>query len=151
MPPVNSRTMRISIPSPESLSGQASLSCLNMTAGRRFAYTFMPPRKPRSAFSGRISGATLSHFGPPTAPSSTASDARQISSWSFGSGFCRLSIAAPPATTCLYTNSCPYFFATASSTRTASATTSGPIPSPGISAIVFFISTSLSAHTIGFY
>ena len=53
-------------------------------------------RIPRSAFSGRLSPGRLSHLGPPTAPRSTLSLARQPSTVSFGSGSPVASIAEPP-------------------------------------------------------
>ena len=55
--------------------------------GRRFANSSSPLRSPRRPCSGRgASGSVVSHFGPPTAPSSTASAERQRSSTSGSSG-----------------------------------------------------------------
>ena len=82
-----------------SFKGQAALSWGKITAGRRFAKTFIPPLNPNNPFSGRKAGSTLSHFGPPTAPSKTASELRQIFNCSSGSGCPNLSIAEPPAIT----------------------------------------------------
>ena len=48
-------------------------------------------------FSGRIAGSTLSHLGPPTAPSNTASAALQASIVSSVKGTPYASIDAPPA------------------------------------------------------
>src|SRR5262245_8999702 len=78
-----------------------------------------------SPASGRT--AAPSHFGPPTAPSSTASATRQAASVSAGSGSPASSIAAPPKA-CSSTASSS---GSTASTRTATAITSGPIPSPG--------------------
>src|SRR5262245_28639380 len=94
-------------------------------AGRRFAYTSSSRRRPIRPASGRAE--PPSHFGPPTAPNSTASAARQASSVSDGSGSPTASIAAPP-NACSSTESSS---GSASRTATATAITSGPIPSPG--------------------
>ena len=65
--------------------------------GRRFANSSRPLRSPSRPCSGRgASGSVVSHFGPPTAPSSTASAARQRSSTSGSSGVPCSSIEAPP-------------------------------------------------------
>ena len=84
-------------------------------------------RRRRAPCAGRAapaSGRTLppSHFGPPTAPSSTARAERQAASVSAGSGSPNSSIAAPPngrLTVSTSSGRC-------SSTRTACSSTSGP-------------------------
>src|SRR5439155_13005528 len=70
-------------------------------------------------------GSVVSHLGPPTAPSRTASAARQPAKVSSGSGDPVASIAAPPIEYSENVKS-----SSALSTSTAEATTSRPIPSP---------------------
>ena len=84
--------------------------------------------------SGRT--APLSHFGPPTAPKNTASDARQASRVSSGYGSPTASIAAPPKSCSVNSSEKPWALAAPSSTRIAACVTSGPIPSPGRTVIV---------------
>ena len=81
------------------LIGQASASALCICAGRRLTNRPSAARRPSSAFSGRFSLGTSSHFGPPTAPSSTESAFLQISMVSSVSGMPFLSIEQPPART----------------------------------------------------
>ena len=65
------------------LSGLASSSAGLGRTGRRFANRPRPLRSPSSPCSGRgASGSVVSHFGPPTAASRTASALRQASSTS---------------------------------------------------------------------
>ena len=65
--------------------------------GRRLAYRPRPLRRPSSPCSGRgASGSVVSHLGPPTAQSSTASEARHASSTSSVSAVPCSSIEAPP-------------------------------------------------------
>ena len=104
-----------------------------------FAYKPSPDLNPRSAFSGRISESTLSHFGPPTAPNSTASLSFADSIVSCGSGMPNASIAAPPALSSLVKISISFLEAAASNTSIAAVVISGPIPSPGITAILYFL------------
>src|SRR5689334_1614562 len=73
------------------------------------------------------------------APNNTASAARHSSSVALGSGSPVRSMAAPPNGAAFIWKSCPNFFATRSSTRVPSATTSGPIPSPAMTAIFAFM------------
>ena len=79
--PVSSRTTSRSVPSMRSrLSGLASSSAGLGRTGRRFANSPRPLRRPSSPCSGRgFAGSVVSHLGPPTAASSTASAARQAS------------------------------------------------------------------------
>src|SRR4051812_2955531 len=122
----------MSVPSISSrLSGLASSSAANGLTGRRLANRPRPARRPSSPCSGRgASGSVVSHFGPPTAPSSTASASRQPARVSSGRGDPVASIAAPPTKYSENVNP-----SSALSTSTAEATTSGPIPSPGRRAI----------------
>src|SRR5476651_2133356 len=78
-----------------------------------------------------MSRSILSHFGPPTAPSSTASAARARSRVSSARGTPCLSMAAPPITSWLNSKPRLYLVLATSRTLTASAMISGPIPSPG--------------------
>src|SRR5947209_9071972 len=110
-------------------------------AGRTFAYTSSPLRSPSRPCPGRT--LPVPHFGPPTAPSSTARDSRQAASVDSGSGSPSSSIAAPPNgswTTSTSTGK-------RSSTRTACSVTSGPIPSPG-SAATNSATSHLSLHEV---
>ena len=97
---------------------------------------------PSRPFSGRFSEGRPSHFGPPTAPRITLSEARQASIVSCGSGVPVASIAAPPMSTSSYTNSWPNLSPTLSRHFSASSTISGPIPSPFITAILNFMIVS---------
>lgn len=83
------------------LRGQASESALCIMAGRKLAYSPKPSLKPSNAFSGLWSPATVSHFGPPTAPNNTESAFLHCSNVSSGRHFPTSSIAQPPANTLL--------------------------------------------------
>src|SRR4051794_376643 len=132
MPPVSSRTTSRSVPSMTSrLSGLASSRAGNGLTGRRVANRPSPSRMPSSPCSGRGRlGSVVSHLGPPTAPRRTASASRQAASVSSGSAVPVASIAAPPIG-CSENSK----LSKARRTSTAEATTSGPIPSPGSSAM----------------
>ena len=65
-------------------------------AGRRFAKRPSSLRMRSRPFSGRRSTGSASHFGPPTAPSSTARDARAFSSTASASGVPRCVDATTP-------------------------------------------------------
>ena len=87
---------------------------------------------PKRPASGRgAAGSVVSHFGPPTAASSTASAAFAASSVAAGSGSPTASMAAPPISDSLQSKRVSYFAPTASRTFTPSAMISGPMPSPG--------------------
>ena len=118
---------------------QAPASSGKRRAGRRFAYKPNALRIPRSPFSGRMAGSMVSHLGPPTEPKRTASAFLQASMVASGRGEPVVSMAMPPMRTFSVVNSWLNFFAVASSTRSASPTISGPIPSPAITTICFFI------------
>ena len=94
-------------------------------------------RRPRIAFSGRIEGSTLSHLGPPTAPSNTASAALQASIVSSVKGTPYASIDAPPAFLSIQLTFTLAFSKATSHTAFAAAIISVPIPSPGINTIFF--------------
>src|SRR5882757_3270870 len=108
------------------LSELASISASNTLAGRRLAKRSISLRRRRSPRSGFLLNSTLSHFGPPTEPNSTASASSAVFMAASESGTPCLSSAAPPTTSSLIT--------------------SGPMPSPGstsrlrLDAIVFFLS-----------
>src|SRR3954465_8390834 len=115
------------------LSGEASYRAGSGRTGRRFANRPSSARSLNRPCSGRTApGSLVSHFGPPKAPSSTASEALQAASASSVSAVPWRSIAAPPAG-CSSNVRSP---ATALRTSTAEAATSGPIPSPGRRAIL---------------
>src|SRR4249919_647721 len=87
----------------------------------------MPLRRPSSPCSGRGAlGSVVSHLGPPTAPSRTASEARQAASTSSVRAVPWASIEQPPSRRWSNSNS-----PSDSSSCCAAATISGPIPSPG--------------------
>ena len=70
-------------------------------AGRKLAYNPNFSLKPSNALSGLWSPATLSHFGPPTAPNKTESAFLHSSKVSSGRHFPVASMAQPPANTLL--------------------------------------------------
>src|ERR1700739_1644254 len=128
MPPVSSLTTSRSVPSIRSrLSGEASYSAGIGLTGRRFAYRPRPLRRPSSPCSGRgAAGSVVSHLGPPTAASSTASAALHACRVSSVSAVPCRSIEAPPKG-CSSNSKSPSL----ESSSTAGAMISGPIPSPG--------------------
>ena len=99
--------------------------------GRRLAYRPSPLRMASNPCSGRTLALGSSHFGPPTAPSSTASAPRHSSSVSSGSAVPVWSIAQPPIRASRVTKTCPQRLGDRGQDSVACATTSGPIPSPG--------------------
>ena len=56
-----------------SFNGDASFNALYKSAGLKLQYKFNPPLNPNKACSGLTFALGSSHFGPPTAPNSTAS------------------------------------------------------------------------------
>src|SRR5919198_1466826 len=133
MPPVSSRTTSMSVRSTTSRrSGLASSSASIARTGRRFAYRPSSLRSPRRPCSGRGAfGSVVSHFGPPTAASRTASAARHAARVSSVSAVPWASIDAPP-------NVCSANSNSPSRRRISSvgAVISGPIPSPARTAMV---------------
>ena len=76
-------------------------------------------------------GSVVSHFGPPTAPSSTASEARQRSSTSGSRGVPCSSIEAPPTGACSTSKPASKASIGPSTAASPAPMTSGPMPSPG--------------------
>ena len=136
IPPVSSLTISISRFSPiiSSLRGQAFFNALCIVAGLRFAYRPRFSLRPSSAISGLNIPDKLSHFGPPTAPKRTLSLVLHIFIVSSGRHSPVSSIADPPASALLNSNSCPNTLPVFSNTSQAALQTSGPIPSPSITA-----------------
>ena len=81
----------------------------------------------------------LSNSGKPIAPNNTESESKQRLWVSFGYGSPFLKIDAAPTIPSLNKNSCLNLSPIALQTFIASLITSGPIPSPGRTAIFFFI------------
>ena len=132
MPPVSSRTTITS--TPRMISG---LQRRRIEHRSRAAARVAGSRTDRGCAAGRAVPARAARAppdrttcGPPTAPSSTAALERQASIVRGGSGDPEASIAAPPTSASTNSNSRPSCRPSASSTRTASAVTSGPMPSP---------------------
>ena len=99
MPPVSSRTTSRSVPCDPLALQRAGVDqrLARPAPARRFANSPSPLRRPSRPCSGRgLSGSVVSHFGPPTAQSSTASDWRHASSTSSVSAAPCSSIEAPP-------------------------------------------------------
>ena len=131
MSPVSSRTIRMSRPSITSgFSVEAASRPGNTVAGRKLANSPSSWRNRSSPCSGRLARGAVSNRGSPTAPNSIASADRAAASVRGGSGSSFASSAAPPIGASRNSN-CSQSKAPAFSTRTASATTSGPMPSPG--------------------
>src|SRR3990170_9120460 len=133
MSPLSSRRIMRSRPWTSSgLREEAPTSSGNRNAGRKLANSFSSRRSVSRPRPGRLSRGPLSSPGVPTAPNRMASALRASSSVAGGSGTpaaatpaapigASLNLIAPPATAC--------------STPTASAVTSLPIPSPGMTAM----------------
>ena len=114
-------------------SGLASASAGTTRTGRRFANSSSPLRRPSRPCSGRgASGSVVSHFGPPTAPSSTASAPRQRSSTSGSSGVPCSSIDDAADRQLLHLEAgVEPLGQRVQQLQRAAPTTSGPMPSPG--------------------
>src|SRR3954452_19437094 len=151
MPPVSSRTTSRSVPSIRSrFSGLASSSAGEGRTGRRLAYRPRPLRRPSSPCSGRgAAGSVASHFGPPTAASSTASAFAQASSVSSVSAVPWASMEAPPTSR----SSISKPPSRRARSCFAAAMTSGPMPSParatmrGLSVKAVFLSERVAEGT----
>src|SRR5512147_1537966 len=131
MPPVSSRTIMMS--RPRTISGfsvEASTSASKTTAGRRLANSSISLRSRSKPRSGLISNGSRSHFGPPTAPSRTASAASASAIVLSVIGTPCASIEAPPTSPCETSKPMPRLRSSHSMTRRTSAITSGPMPSP---------------------
>ena len=107
--------------------------------GLQFANAFSFFRIARIPPSGLILKFSLSHFGPPTAPKSIASDFSHKISVSLGKGFPDLSIAMPPIRPNSISKTWLNFLLTASRHLIDYEVTSGPTPSPCRIAILYFI------------
>src|SRR5258706_1875416 len=138
MSPVSSRRIMMSSPATISVfSDDALASSSYSSAGRRLANRPSSLRMRSSPCSGRIGLGSVSYLGPPTAPSSTASDAFASANVLAGSGSWAASYPAPPigaSSISMFTPSRARLF----STFTACLTISGPIRSPGNTAIFMF-------------
>ena len=132
------------------LIGEASFRDSKITAGRRFANSPNAERMPKRPASGRLLPCIPSHFGPPTAPSRTASDALHLSMVSCGNGSPTASIAQPPINASVYSTPKLNFSETLSKTFTASFTISGPIPSP-LSTVIRYVFIILQLLIVIFY
>eukprot|EP00982_Pelagococcus_subviridis_P017298 31529-Pelagococcus_subviridis.AAC.20 len=127
----------MSVPSTTSrFSDDASMSCGRMFAGRRFANTPRPARRPRSPCSGRCSAGSVSHLYPPIAARRTASEAWHVASVSGGRGIPVASIAAPPTSASVKSNAMSCWEPTSTRHVFATAMISGPMPSPGRSVML---------------
>ena len=105
------------------------------TAGLIFAKVCNSLRRASSPVSGRLSLGRSSYLGPPIAAINTASTSFTFFLVSSGKGEPVLSIATPPRSNSIYSKLGTRTFRT----FTVSSVISGPIPSPGINAIVFFV------------
>jgi len=110
--------------------GEAPASSSNICTGRKFANTPSSARSASRPCSGLIFAFGSDHFGPPTAPSNTASLSRQLAMVSSGNGLLTESIAAPPISCSEKRKLCPNDSPMRVRTRVPSLATSGPIPSP---------------------
>ena len=84
---------------------------------------------------------------PPMAASSTESLALHVASVSSGNGLPVASIAAPPMSAVVNWNVCPSFLPASSSTLSATSVISGPMPSPGSTAILWLVDPTARATT----
>ena len=109
---------------------EASASASNTSAGRRLANSSMSLRRRSRPRSGFCANGRLSHFGPPTAPSSTASAFIAFSIAASVKGTPCLSIEQPPTSSSSVSKLSAWFLPNQSSTRFTCAITSGPMPSP---------------------
>ena len=102
----------------------------------KFKY-FLSANKPDSGFFSLVRS---SYFGPPTAPSKTASDFLILSLVSSGNGLFRLSTATPPNKPWSISTSKLYRSEITLITFNPSDVTSAPTPSPGKIKIFIFLS-----------
>ena len=125
-------------------SGECSSSDSDgKSAGRTFAYRSSCFRMPSRPCSGRT--LPTPHLGPPTAPSRIACASLHAARVAGGSGSPVASIAAPPKSyACSSSLHEDDFSETRWSTREACSTTSGPIPSPGRTAILYVLGAMVS-------
>src|SRR4051794_2028333 len=119
---------------PRTISGfsdDASTSGSSTKAGRRLANRPRSFRSLRMPSSGRWSKGSLSHFGPPTLPNSTASATFARATVASEQGVPSASIAAPPTRPSSSSKVRLRRRSSHSITRRVSRITSGPMPSPG--------------------
>src|SRR5258708_6077491 len=109
----------------------ASISASNPLPGRSLAKRSICWRSRSSPRSGFLLNSTLSHFGPPTDPNSTASASSAIFMASSLSGTPCLSSAAPPTTSSLMSKPTARLLPIQAMILRTSFITSGPMPSPG--------------------
>jgi len=119
-----------------SLSGLADTSWGKMMAGRRLAKREKCFRRGRRApRSGCCSGGRDSHLGPPTDPKRMAAEDSHRDRVDSGRALPCRSIAAPPTSPSLNESGIENRFAVFSMILRVTSITSGPIPSPGRTAI----------------
>ena len=134
--------MSTSTPSRRSaLSGDRSTRAGNTATGRRFAYTPSCARNASRPNSGLKWRGAWSSEGSPTAPSNTASARATAARVSSGNGSPAAATPAAPIGKRRSVNSIAKRSPAASSARSACAMTSGPIPSPGSTAIEYCFTT----------
>src|SRR6266446_3005743 len=137
----------IRMSSPDTTSGlsvEASFSASKQIAGRKFANSSRSLRRRRSPRSGFLSKELLSHLGPPTAPNRTASAACARFIVASVTATPSASSAAPPTNARSIEKDRPRFFAIQWMTRSVSAITSGPMPSPGKNKILYVMLLSFA-------
>ena len=124
----------MSMPSASPRFSGEEVRVVQRRTGRTFANTSSSARSASRPISGRTS--PVSHRGPPTAPFSTASAClTAVRTWG-GNGSPCVSMAFPPNGYCAVSYEKPKAVAATSSTRRVSRIVSGPMPSPGSTAIL---------------
>src|SRR5712691_1568562 len=140
IPPASSRTIsRSRSPRRSGFNGEIPRSGSSNLTGRTLTKSPRPLRNPSNPLSGRFPTGSASHFGPPTAPRKTASALRQASSVWLGSGVPAASMPTPPIGSSVNSNWWLNSCADSRRTDAAARVTSGPMPSPGRSTMVFFM------------
>src|SRR5579884_304706 len=143
MPPVSSRTTTKSSPRTSSGSSDEAFSKpANTRTGRRLANNSKSLRSTNSAYSGRSRSGLPSYSGRPTAPKRIAALSLQSASASSGSASRPARSASPPTLASTHSTS----GRTACSICTAARVTSGPMPSPGKTAIAGMLRASRLIH-----
>ena len=141
IPPVNSRmTMKSAPRTNSSFNGLLCIKQSKVATGRMLANKPNFLRMASKPCSGRtFAVGSLSNRKSPTAANNTASARIHVWNVSSGNGSPTSSMACAPQIASSYSNSCPHFSAMALSTAKLCFITSGPIPSPGRTAIFNFI------------
>ena len=114
-------------------------SSLKQIAGLKFANNSKSFLSLNKALSGFLENSNLSHFGPPTAPSKTASLSKAIFITLSVIGSPCLSKEIPPANSSVISKSADFFLLNQTIIFLTSFITSGPIPSPARIRSFFFI------------